>query len=265
MSKTSDKIILGTMLVGLVGAAAFLFSRGAAAKDKAAQAFAVDMDCGSFLVLDEAKARSAFVAAAIAVAPSPDSSAIEALKQILAFMFDQCDWNDPPDGRTFVRGTGQYLTWKMIEDAVGDKTVAGLKEFLSDIGVMQGSSPSEPYPWLVSEIFGTGGCMDCAMGTGGETQSKQGYHLASDLAKGRKGTGYLPKKPPAIKRPLWMPVGWRGLPKPMFWVMLDSLVQGNIYIGRVFTKGDKFGDTSSEPLQVEVRNLSDGSQEARVL
>jgi hypothetical protein len=160
--KTSS-LILGATAVFGVTAAIFIFSRPAAARDKARKAFTVDMDCGSILVLDEELAKGAFVAAAIAVAPTPDSSAIEALKAICSFMFPQCDWTNPPDGRTFVRGNGQHITWGDLKSAVGERTVADVKSIVEKFSGMQGAA--SPLPWPFAWGFGTGGCLSC--GTGG--------------------------------------------------------------------------------------------------
>jgi hypothetical protein len=173
MKKSTQTGILVIMGAAFFGAAAFLFTRKAAAKEKAQEAFIVDQDCGSFLVVDDAKAKSAIIAAAIAVAPSPDSNALGALKAILAFMFPQCLWDDPPDGRTFIRGNGQSLRWIDIENLIGDKTVAELKDMLGDTGMQgaAGQGASGEMPWLVPFVFGTGGCLSCAMGTGGRRGS----------------------------------------------------------------------------------------------
>ena len=152
-------MILGVMAVGLVGAGVFLFSREAAAKSGAQKAFVVDPNCGSILVVDEAAAKKAVIAASIVAAPTPDSSAIAALRKILSIMFPGCDWENPLPGLTFVRGNGQSMTWKDIETIVGDKTVLELKELVEP---MQGQA-AIALPFLVQWGFGTGGCSSCRL------------------------------------------------------------------------------------------------------
>ncbi len=215
MKKSTGSAILAVMAVGVAGAAAFLFTRPAAAKNLAKQAFNVDLNCAFFLVTDEEKAKSAIIAAAITVAPTPDSNALEALKAILTVLFPECDWQNPPDSRTFAMGEN-HINWSTIKLLVGTKTVAELKTLLDAGGGLQGSAPM---PWLVPMVFGTGGCLSCAMGTGGETRSKQGYMTASDRKKGTGargprmnltlgvgGSGYLPPKIPKG----WLPVKSRS-------------------------------------------------------
>lgn len=225
MKKSTQTGILAVMGLAFVGAATFLFTRKAAAKEKAQEAFVVDQDCGSFLVVDEDKAKAAFIAAAIAVAPSPDSNALGALKAILAFMFPMCTWDDPPDNRTFVRGTGASIRWIDAKNLIGDKTVAELRTLLEDSGGLQASTP---IPWIVPMVFGTGGCMSCAMGTGGQVgtgvavygQTYDGPH-ARYVNAYRAGTPvysidvlpttwitatYLPVKPPGVHR-RWIQLG----------------------------------------------------------
>lgn len=165
MNKSTQTGILVVMGLGLAATATFLFTRKAAAANQAAKAFIVDQDCGSFLVVDEAQAKGALVAAAIAVAPAPGAKALDAVKQILTYMFPLCDWNDPPANRTFVRANGDSIQWVDIENMIGDKTVTELKDLISSSGEMQAGAPP---PWLVQNIFGTGGCLSCALGTGGK-------------------------------------------------------------------------------------------------
>lgn len=179
MKKSTGTAILTVMAVGVAGAAAFLFTRPAAAKSLAAKAFNVDPNCGFFLVTDEEKAKSAIIAASIAVAPSPDSNALAALKAILAFMFKQCDWENPPDSRTFASGPN-YIDWGTIKLVVGDKTVLQLRELIDATGGMQASAP---LPWLVPMVFGTGGCLSCAMGLPG---------TGAVVSPGGAPTGWLP-------------------------------------------------------------------------
>lgn len=162
MTKTGQQIIVGGLFVGLLAAGTFLLTRKAAAKAKAKEAFTVDGNCGGILVLDEEKAKSALLAAAIAVAPTPDSSAIATLRQILAFMFPQCVWEPVPPDRTFIHGA-QSLKWSDIEALVGDRTVAELRELLESSGLQAAT----PQSWFVANVFGTGGCLACALGTGG--------------------------------------------------------------------------------------------------
>lgn len=197
MKKSTGTAIVTVMGVALVGTAAFLFSRPAAAKDKAKKAFAVDPHCASFLLLDEKLAKRALMDAAIVVAPTPDSNAIEALKAILKAMFSDCDWTDPPDSRVFIRGLGngqeQHLTWADIKGVIGDRTVAELTELLEQMGVMQGGTINDP--WLVKTIFGTGGCLSCAgMGTGARHRP-----VAAGLSAGVATQAFLPPK---------LPMGW---------------------------------------------------------
>jgi hypothetical protein len=164
--KTSSAI-LGLTLVGAAGLGAFFVTRSAAAKSKASAAITVDPQCFIFVVVDEEKAKSAIVAAAIAVNPSMDSSAIEALKAIFAKMFPACDWTNPPAQRIFVRrSTGQNLSWANIEALIGDKTVGEVKDLAKSAGLTGGVSAGEPMPWPILWGFGTG-CSACTMGTGG--------------------------------------------------------------------------------------------------
>ncbi len=164
----ASTIIVTVLGVGLAVGGVFFLTRKAAAADKATKAFIVGPDCSSFLVVDEELAKGSFVAAFIAVAPAPTMKAIDALKAILSYMFPECDWNDPPDEREFIRGNGQHLSWGSIKSAVGERTVAEVKSIADKFGGLQGAvaGKESPLPWPFQWGMGTGGtfgtgCMSC--------------------------------------------------------------------------------------------------------
>lgn len=178
---TTIVIIMG---IGLAAGAVFFFTRTAAAASKAKTAFAVDPNCGSFLVVDEEQAKGSLIAAALAVSPAPTARAIDALKAILTKMFPQCDWNDPPDGRTFIRGA-QHLTWKDIESAVGERTVAEVREIAEKFSDMQAAAP---LPWPFAWGFGTGGCFSCMqLARGGHVTPSQAFGTGLVLSTPKSG------------------------------------------------------------------------------
>lgn len=166
--KTSN-LIIGVMAVGLVGAGVFFFTREAAAGSKAAKAFSVSADCNTIRILDEQLAQEAATAAAISLAPSGDSSALTVVKEALAIMLPQCSWDDPPATRAFVDKAGNSTSWAMIEDFIGSETtVSQLKDRLLAEAGLQGAVVVPP---LMRQLFGTGGCFTCGLGTGGPARS----------------------------------------------------------------------------------------------
>lgn len=196
-NKAATTIIV-IMGVGLAAGAVFFFTREAAAASKAKTAFAVDPDCGSFLVVNEEQAKGALIAATLAVSPAPTARAIDALKAILTKMFPQCDWNDPPDGRTFVRGA-QHLTWKDIESAVDERTVAEVRAIAEKFSDMQSASP---LPWPFVWGFGTGGCFSCMkMARGGRVTPKDAFGSGGELVHDVVGHGSpVARRSPAARR-----------------------------------------------------------------
>lgn len=144
------KIFLGIVLAAVVGGGIYFGTRRSAAAKAAKKAFEVSGDCQTVVIVDDAEAKNAVMAAALAVRPSSGDPAVVAAGQILNTLFPQCDWQTIPDDREFVHGDRTY-TWGSVKLLLVGRTVGEVTSMVT--GNAQGHAPSimpSLFAWMMT-------------------------------------------------------------------------------------------------------------------
>lgn len=154
--KTALKVGIGITIAAVAGAIVFLSTREAAAKDAAKDAFKVAPDCSTIEVIDEARAKDALIATAIALLPSDDEKALDVAERAFKVLWPDCELTL----LTVFKARGQSVPWGLLMLAIGDRTIGQVKADLEsgklELPLKSGGADGDP-PFaadLLSWIFG---------------------------------------------------------------------------------------------------------------